>query len=123
MEHISNTSSNSIKMEQSWKSRLADELLSERMQNLKKFLLHEMKAGKKIYPRGDDWFAALNLTPFDRVKVVIMGQDPYHGPGQAHGLSFSVRPGIPFPPSLKNIFKELHDDLGVPIPRQGSLTK
>lgn len=123
MNTISNASKSEIKLEPSWKRRLASEFETERMQKLKTFLRDEMKRGKKIYPRAEDWFAALNLTPFDKVKVVIVGQDPYHGPGQAHGLSFSVRPGIPFPPSLRNIFTELHDDLGVKIPKQGSLTK
>lgn len=123
MDAISNASKTDVKLESSWKQRLVSEFETERMQKLKTFLRDEMKKGKKIYPRGEDWFAALNLTPFDKVKVVIVGQDPYHGPGQAHGLSFSVRPGVPFPPSLRNILKELHDDLGVKIPQQGSLTK
>ncbi|MBX3040015.1 MAG: uracil-DNA glycosylase [Bdellovibrionaceae bacterium] len=123
MDAISNASKADVKLESSWKQRLVSEFETERMQKLKTFLRDEMKKGKKIYPRGEDWFAALNLTPFDKVKVVIVGQDPYHGPGQAHGLSFSVRPGVPFPPSLRNILKELHDDLGVKIPQQGSLTK
>ncbi|HRO68320.1 MAG TPA: uracil-DNA glycosylase [Pseudobdellovibrionaceae bacterium] len=123
MTTISNASKADIKLEPGWKKRLASEFETERMQKLKTFLRGEMKKGKKIYPRAEDWFTALNLTPFDKVKVVIVGQDPYHGPGQAHGLSFSVRPGIPLPPSLRNIFKELHDDLGIPIPNQGSLTK
>lgn len=123
MENISKSFADRIKLEQSWKSRLLSEFESDRMQSLRKFLNQEIQSGKKIYPRGEDWFAALNLTSFENVKVVIMGQDPYHGPGQAHGLSFSVKPGIPLPPSLRNIFKELNSDLGVSIPRQGSLVK
>ncbi|WP_374030231.1 uracil-DNA glycosylase [Bdellovibrio bacteriovorus] len=112
-----------IKLDSSWKSRLQSEFETERMQRLKAFLVEEYKAGKKIYPRGDEYFAALNLTPFEKVKVVIVGQDPYHGPGQAHGLCFSVRDGVRFPPSLQNIFKELRDDVGVQIPKSGCLTK
>src|SRR5690606_17585451 len=77
--------------------------------------------GKTIYPPGSLWFNALNSTPFDKVKVVILGQDPYHGPHQAHGLCFSVPQGVPPPPSLQNIFKEIQRDLGVPIPRHGCL--
>ncbi|MCX7978644.1 MAG: uracil-DNA glycosylase [Bdellovibrionaceae bacterium] len=111
-----------IKLESSWKTRLADEFAKPHMQNLKKFLLAEREKNKVIYPRGSEYFAALDMTPFDKVKVVILGQDPYHGEGQAHGLCFSVPDGVPFPPSLVNIFKELHDDLGVPIPRSGNLS-
>lgn len=112
-----------IKLEKSWKSRLQSEFKTERMQKLKAFLTQEYKAGKKIYPRGEEYFAAMNLTPFDKVKVVIVGQDPYHGPGQAHGLCFSVQEGVRFPPSLQNIFKELRADLGLEIPKNGTLTK
>jgi len=112
-----------IKLETSWKERLLSEFDTERMKNLRAFLMQEYKSGKTIYPRGEEFFAAMNLTPFDKVKVVIVGQDPYHGPGQAHGLCFSVREGVPFPPSLQNIFKELHSDLGVPIPKSGCLEK
>jgi uracil-DNA glycosylase len=109
-------------LDSSWKKQLESELGNERMLQLRSFLAEESKAGKTIYPNGDEYFAALNLTPFDKVKVVIVGQDPYHGPGQAHGLCFSVREGVRLPPSLLNIFKELRDDLGVPIPKNGSLT-
>nr|BFD60960.1 uracil-DNA glycosylase [Bdellovibrio sp. CKG001]BFD64374.1 uracil-DNA glycosylase [Bdellovibrio sp. HM001] len=112
-----------IKLDSSWKQHLHLEFETDRMKRLKSFLASEYKAGKTIYPRGDEYFAALNLTPFDKVKVVIVGQDPYHGPGQAHGLCFSVREGVRFPPSLQNIYKELHSDLGLPIPQTGSLTK
>lgn len=112
-----------IKLEASWKAHLEGEFSTERMTRLRAYLKDQYAAGKTIYPRGDEYFAAMNLTPFDKVKVVIVGQDPYHGPGQAHGLCFSVRDGVRFPPSLQNIFKELHDDVGVPIPKSGSLTK
>ncbi|UOF00762.1 uracil-DNA glycosylase [Bdellovibrio reynosensis] len=110
-------------LDNSWKKRLHGEFATEKMQKLKTFLATEYKAGKIIYPQNDEYFAALNLTPFDRVKVVVVGQDPYHGPGQAHGLSFSVRDGVRFPPSLQNIFKELRSDLGIELPQSGSLVK
>lgn len=112
-----------VKLHSSWKQKLQPEFDKDSMLNLKAFLKKEYAAGKKIYPRGEDYFAALNLTPLDQVKVVIVGQDPYHGPGQAHGLCFSVQDGVRFPPSLQNIFKELHADLGVAIPKSGSLKK
>jgi len=112
-----------IKLDESWKRHLGDEFSKEYMIELKKFLAAEYKKGKKIFPRGDEYFAAFNLTPFDQVKVVILGQDPYHGPGQAHGLSFSVRNGVDFPPSLQNIFKELKSDLGIDRPLTGDLSK
>lgn len=115
--------SRSPQVEESWLTHLRDEFQNERMQSLRSYLMQEKKLGKKIYPRGEEWFAALNMTPFDKVKVVILGQDPYHGPGQAHGLCFSVRPGVPFPPSLGNIFKELHDDIGISKPQSGCLTR
>ena len=110
-----------VKIESSWKSHLGDEFDSEYMQNLSKFLRAEKAAGRKIYPPGREIFYAFSLTPFDAVKVVILGQDPYHGPGQAHGLSFSVRPGINKPPSLTNIFRELQSDLGIQPPLNGNL--
>ena len=91
------------------------------MQALAEFLRSEKAAGKIIYPPGPQMFAALEATPFDKVKVVILGQDPYHGPGQAHGLCFSVPPGVDAPPSLQNIFKEIERDLGIPRPAQGNL--
>ena len=91
------------------------------MQNLRQFLRNEKSQGKQIFPPGEQIFNALNTTPLGRVKVVILGQDPYHGPGQAHGLCFSVLPGVAVPPSLKNIFKELKADLGVPTPSHGYL--
>lgn len=110
-----------IQMIESWKSRLKDEFNQPYMQQLKNFLRAEKAAGKVIYPKGKDIFNALNSTPFEKVKVVILGQDPYHGPGQAHGLCFSVPKGIPMPPSLKNIYKELQDDVGVTPANHGCL--
>ena len=91
------------------------------MQDLKSFLQQEKQQGKVIFPPGKDIFNALNSTPFEQVKVVILGQDPYHGPMQAHGLSFSVQPGVKIPPSLLNIYKELQRDLGLPMPNNGYL--
>lgn len=110
-----------IRLEASWKARLADEFSKAYMQDLRAFLSKRGREGAVIYPPGRKIFNALDSTPFDSVKVVILGQDPYHGPGQAHGLCFSVPPGIPPPPSLQNIFREIHDDLGLPIPRHGHL--
>lgn len=111
-----------IQLEPSWKKRLIGEFQKDYMEKLKAFLLQEKRAGKVIYPKGDEYFNAFNLTPFDKVKVVIIGQDPYHGPNQAHGLCFSVKPGVRFPPSLQNIFKEINDELGIPMPNHGCLT-
>lgn len=91
------------------------------MLSLKTFLKQQKSQRKIIYPASDNWFNAFNSTPFDQVKVVILGQDPYHGPGQAHGLCFSVVPGVPFPPSLLNIFKEIESDLGISGPTNGCL--
>ena len=102
-----------VKLHPSWLSRLTDEFEKPYMGVLRDFLLAEKKAGKEIYPSGENIFSALNHTPFDKIKVVIFGQDPYHGPDQAHGLCFSVRPGVPVPPSLINIYKELATDLGI----------
>lgn len=110
-----------VKLEPSWLRAVGAEFDKPYMLQLKAFLLAEKKAGKVIYPAGENWFNALNSTPFDQVKVVILGQDPYHGPGQAHGLCFSVLPGVPAPPSLVNIFKELATDLNIPISRHGYL--
>lgn len=112
---------NEIKLESSWKKRLQPEFEKDYMKQLKEFLKSEQKEKKTIYPQGTEYFAALNHTPFENVKVVIMGQDPYHGPGQAHGLSFSVRDGVALPPSLLNIYKELEGDLGIPRIKNGSL--
>ena len=105
----------------SWLNLLAKEFKKSYMKDLSLFLKSEVKEGKKIYPKGNEMFLSLNLTPYDKVKVVILGQDPYHGPGQAHGLSFSVPKGVKIPPSLQNIFIELKEDLGISIPQNGSL--
>jgi uracil-DNA glycosylase len=99
-----------LKLEASWKVALAEEFEQAYMKKLRSFLVEEKRAGKKIFPPGDEIFAALDTTPLDRVKVVIIGQDPYHGPNQAHGLCFSVRSGVALPPSLINIFKEINDE-------------
>ncbi len=113
---------NKVQLDDSWKYGLSEFLLSPKMDALKTFLIEEKKANKVIYPPNHLIFNALNTTPLDRVKVVIIGQDPYHGPNQAHGLSFSVQKGVALPPSLRNIFHELHNDLGVKIPKHGDLT-
>ena len=110
-----------LKLEESWKARLLPEFKRDYMLSLRDFLLREKQAGKQIFPPGNDIFNALNSTPFDKVKVVILGQDPYHGPGQAHGLCFSVRPGVEIPPSLRNVYKELVADMGIAPPRSGCL--
>jgi uracil-DNA glycosylase len=111
-----------VKLEASWKARLGDYFQRPDMQALRAFLVAEKRAGKKIYPPGRQIFAAFEHTPFDAVKVVILGQDPYHGPGQAHGLCFSVRPGVRVPPSLDNVFRETERDLGLARPDHGCLT-
>ncbi len=110
-----------VKLEESWKARLASEFSSPYMARLKQFLLTEKQGGKQIFPKGPEYFRALDLTPLDEVRVVILGQDPYHGDGQAHGLCFSVKPGVRIPPSLVNIYKELETDLGIPPARHGFL--
>lgn len=111
----------SIKLEESWKSRLSDEFEKDYMVKLRQFLSDEKSQGKKIYPKGGQYFYALDQTPFDKARVVILGQDPYHGPGQAHGLCFSVAPGVRLPPSLQNIFKEIHQQLGIEFNGSGCL--
>jgi len=111
-----------LQLETSWKERLGDVFAMPELQQLAAFLRAEKAAGKVIFPPGSQIFAALDSTPFDRVKVVILGQDPYHGPGQAHGLCFSVAPGVAVPPSLQNIFKEIARDLDLPRPTHGCLT-
>lgn len=112
-----------VKIEQSWKDALAGEFEKPYFASLVRFLHHEKAAGKKIFPPGSHIFKAFELTPLDKLKVVILGQDPYHGPGQAHGLSFSVPAGIPAPPSLKNIFKEIESDLGIRMSGYPNLEK
>lgn len=110
-----------ISLHESWKAPLLPEFGADYMTALKQFLTAEKTAGKQIFPKGSEWFRALDLTPLDKVRVVILGQDPYHGPGQAHGLCFSVNPGVRPPPSLGNIYKELESDLGLPRPSHGFL--
>ena len=110
-----------IRLEESWKAALADEFASPYMTKLKGFLQAEKEAGKWIFPKGTEYFRALDLTPLEQVKVVILGQDPYHGDGQAHGLCFSVQPGVKTPPSLVNIYKEMQSDLGIPRASHGNL--
>ena len=110
-----------VKIEESWKRVLAPEFEKPYFQELVRQLHEEKRAGRTIYPPGPLIFNAFNLTPFDKVKVVIIGQDPYHGPGQAEGLSFSVPHGMPLPPSLVNIYKEIESDLGVQLHKDGSL--
>ncbi len=111
-----------IKLEPSWLARLAPEFEQPYMRQLRSFLQQEKQRGKRIFPAGAEYFNAFAHTPLEAVKVVILGQDPYHGPGQAHGLCFSVRHGIAVPPSLQNIYKEIHAELGLPIPAHGCLT-
>jgi len=105
----------------SWREPLATELAGPNMAELRRFLEEQREAGKRIFPDSPNWFRALELTPLDEVRVVILGQDPYHGEGQAHGVGFSVPPGVRTPPSLVNIFKELESDLGIARPAHGFL--
>ena len=111
-----------VKMEESWKKELHDEWSKDYFVRLTNFVRNEY-ATKQIFPPGRQIFAAFNATPFNEVKVVILGQDPYHDVGQANGLCFSVNDGIQFPPSLRNIFQEIHNDIGSPIPQSGDLTR
>jgi uracil-DNA glycosylase len=108
-------------LDPSWRDALGDEFAAPYMRQLRQYLVERKAAGARIFPRGNDWFNALALTPLPAVRAVILGQDPYHGPGQAHGLCFSVLPGVPPPPSLVNIFKELREDIGVSPPGHGYL--
>lgn len=110
-----------IALHESWKAPLLPEFEADYMARLEAFLLGEKAAGKQIFPNSEEWFRALELTPLEKVRVVILGQDPYHGPGQAHGLCFSVQPGVRPPPSLVNIYKELQTDLGISRPHHGFL--
>lgn len=110
-----------VRLHPSWRERLAPELASPGMAALRAFLVNEKAAGKVVYPPGSLMFNALDRTPFEAVRVVILGQDPYHGPGQAHGLSFSVPRGVAIPPSLVNIYAEIQRDLGIAAPRHGNL--
>lgn len=111
-----------VKIEESWKQELSDEWSKDYFVRLTNFVRNEY-ATKQIFPPGRQIFAAFNATPFNEVKVVILGQDPYHDVGQANGLCFSVNDGIQFPPSLRNIFQEIHNDIGSPIPQSGDLTR
>lgn len=111
-----------VKIEESWKKQLQNEFQKDYFVNLTSFIRDEYQT-KQIFPPAKLIFNAFEHTPFDKVKVVILGQDPYHNDGQAHGLSFSVNDGIQFPPSLINIFKEINTDLGIPIPKSGNLTR
>ena len=110
-----------VKLHESWLKPLQGEFEALYMKELRAFLTAEREAGKLIYPRASEWFAALDTTALENVRVVILGQDPYHGEGQAHGLSFSVRHGVRVPPSLLNIYKELKSDLGIAAPPHGNL--
>ncbi|MBC7150798.1 MAG: uracil-DNA glycosylase [Rhizobium sp.] len=110
-----------VSLEDSWKAVLGGEFTRPYMQQLREFLIAEKGDGKRIFPKGTEYFRALDLTPLGRVRVVILGQDPYHGAGQAHGLCFSVQPGVRIPPSLVNIYKELQSDLGIPPASHGFL--
>lgn len=111
-----------LKLDPSWANPLSDVFSGPTMSGLREFLLTEKANGKRIFPRGSEYFKALDLTPLNKVRVVILGQDPYHGEGQAHGLCFSVRRGVRPPPSLMNIYKELKTDLGIDPPSHGNLS-
>lgn len=111
-----------VRIEESWKQRLQTEFDQSYFEQLTRFV-HQEYATHTVYPPGKQIFAAFDSCPFEQVKVVILGQDPYHEPRQAHGLCFSVNDGIPFPPSLQNIFKEIESDLGIPVPARGDLTR
>jgi uracil-DNA glycosylase len=111
-----------VRLEPGWLAQLAPEFDKHYMRELRDFLREEKRSGKRIFPPGDEIFSAFAHTPLERVKVVILGQDPYHGEGQAHGLCFSVRQGMAIPPSLQNIYREIHDELGLPIPDHGDLS-
>ncbi|EWG14997.1 uracil-DNA glycosylase [Xylella fastidiosa Mul-MD] len=120
-EAINSSAESRIQLESSWKAHVGNWLLRPEMRDLSSFLRARKVAGVSVYPPGSQIFAAFEATPFQRVKAVILGQDPYHGQGQAHGLCFSVRPGMPLPPSLLNIYKELEEDLGLLRPDHGCL--
>jgi uracil-DNA glycosylase len=121
MQQTDQSSRENVRLNPSWKKHLIDEFSQPYMTKLKEYLVQEYIAGKVIYPSKDLYFAALNRTPFDSVKIVLLGQDPYHRPGQAHGLCFSVPPGVAPPPSLVNVFKELRTDIGIKQPNHGCL--
>ena len=119
---MSTAATRSVDLDPSWLKPLAADFEQPYMQRLDAFLLSEEKAGKRIFPRGNERFDAFRHAPLDKVKVVILGQDPYHGEGQAHGLCFSVKPGVSVPPSLKNIYKQLRSEFDLPTPPHGDLT-
>ena len=121
MTEVGQDGQSRIQLEPSWKERVGEWLLRPDMRELSAFLRQRKAAGAQVFPPGHDIFAAFDATPFEQVKVVILGQDPYHGFGQAHGLCFSVQPGVPVPPSLLNIYKEIESDLGLPRPDHGCL--
>lgn len=121
MEHDITALAKTLKAGTGWRERLIPEFEADYMMRLGEFLAAEERAGKNIFPPSQFCFNALNSTPFDRVAVVILGQDPYHGRGQAHGLCFSVRPGVSVPPSLRNIFKEIHSEMNIEPPDHGCL--
>jgi uracil-DNA glycosylase len=111
-----------IKLHSQWRQHIGGEFEKDYMQSLREFLIQRKQQGAVIYPPAEEWFSALNSTPFDDVRVVILGQDPYHGAGQAHGLCFSVRPDVKVPPSLVNIYKEIQSDLSIDTPNHGCLS-
>lgn len=121
MAHI-NVAAMNVQIEETWKQALAAEFEKDYFLRLTAFVRQEYQT-TTVYPPGRLIFNAFNLCPYEKVKVVIIGQDPYHGPGQAHGLCFSVNDGVPYPPSLQNIFKEIHDDTGAALPATGNLTR
>lgn len=121
MEHAIAALGKTLKADTGWRQRLSQEFEADYMVRLGGFLAAEERAGKNIFPPSHFCFNALNSTPFDQVAVVVLGQDPYHGRGQAHGLCFSVRPGVPVPPSLRNIFKEIRSETGTEAPDHGCL--
>ena len=110
-----------VKLNEEWKKVLADEFKKDYIHDLKKFILKQKQDGKIVFPAGENIFNALDSTPISQVKAVILGQDPYHGPNQAHGLCFSVKKGVAIPPSLRNIYKELQQDIGFKVPNHGNL--
>jgi len=119
--HSGDNDMGTIQLQTSWLSRLQDQFDQQYMQTLREFLVTRKQHRAVIYPPGSQIFNALNSTPFEQVRVVILGQDPYHGPGQAHGLCFSVLPGVRIPPSLANIYREIQSDLGIALPTHGNL--
>jgi len=120
-EKLGTSVGSNVKLRAEWLTKLEAQFASPPMRELSRFLREEKARGKPIFPPGPDIFRALESTPPEHVRVVVLGQDPYHGPGQAHGLSFSVRRGVPVPPSLRNIFKEIERDLGISPPSHGCL--